>query len=238
VSQGRARLRVEGLTRTYGSRFALDDVSFDLEGGGFLVVLGPNGAGKTTLLKTLARLIRPTAGRIRMGGEDWLAAPADRQREIGVLSHATYLYDGLTALENLRFFAALYGLRDGETRAREALATVGLEEAADRRVGHLSRGQAQRVAIARAVLHDPALLLLDEPYAGLDPRAADRLSDALEALHSAGRTIVLTTHDLARSPAAATRYLVLVEGGARAEGRLPAGDLDSLYERAVAAAGA
>lgn len=238
MNELRARLRVEGLTRTYGSRFALDDVSFALEDGGFLVVLGPNGAGKTTLLKAIARLIRPSAGRIWLDGEDWLAAPADRQREIGVLSHATYLYDGLTALENLRFFGALYGIRDSEARAREALVTVGLEAAADRRVGHLSRGQAQRVAIARAVLHDPALLLLDEPYAGLDPRAAGRLSDALGALHAAGRTVVLTTHDLARSPAAATRYLMLIDGRARSEGRFPVGDLDSLYERAVTAAGA
>jgi heme exporter protein A len=212
-------------------------VTFTLESGEFLVVLGPNGAGKTTLLKTLARLIHPTAGGVRLDGEDWLAAPADRQRKIGVLSHATYLYDGLTALENLRFFGTLYGLRDADARAREALSAVGLEDAADRSVGHLSRGQAQRVAIARAVLHEPALLLLDEPYAGLDPRAATRLSEALGALHAAGRTVLLTTHDLARAPAAATRYLVLVEGRARSEGGLPAGELESLYERAVAAAG-
>jgi heme exporter protein A len=237
VSQARARLRVEGLTRTYGSRFALDGVTFTLDAGEFLVVLGPNGAGKTTLLKTLARLIRPTEGRIWLDGEDWLAAPADRQREIGVLSHATYLYDGLTAYENLRFFGTLYGLPDPDARAREALATVGLEDSADRRVGHLSRGQAQRVAIARAVLHDPALLLLDEPYAGLDPRAAGRLGDVLDALHAAGRTVVLTTHDLARAPATATRYLVLLEGRTGSEGSLPAGDLDEIYERAVAGAG-
>ncbi len=229
-------LRVDGLTRVYGSRFALDDVSFDLEAGDFLLVLGPNGAGKTTLLKLLARLARPSAGRVWMGGEDWLSAPAARQREIGVLSHASYLYDGLTALENLRFFGTLYGLRDGDARAREALAKVGMEDAAGRRVGHLSRGQAQRVAIARAILHDPGILLLDEPYAGLDPRAAARLSESLEAVHAAGRTVVLTTHDLARSPAAATRYLVVVEGRARSEGRLPAGDLASIYERAVTAA--
>ena len=229
-------LRVDGLTRVYGSRFALDDVSFDLEAGDFLLVLGPNGAGKTTLLKLLARLARPSAGRVWMGGEDWLSAPAARQREIGVLSHASYLYDGLTALENLRFFGTLYGLRDGDARAREALAKVGMEDAAGRRVGHLSRGQAQRVAIARAILHDPGILLLDEPYAGLDPRAAARLSESLEAVHAAGRTVVLTTHDLARSPAAATRYLVVVAGRARSEGRLPAGDLASIYERAVTAA--
>ncbi|HUF89731.1 MAG TPA: heme ABC exporter ATP-binding protein CcmA [Gemmatimonadota bacterium] len=233
----RARLRVEGLTRTYGPRVALEDVTFSLAAGEYLVVLGPNGAGKTTLLRTLARLIRPTAGRVWLDEEDWLAAPADRQREIGVLSHATFLYDDLTALENLRFFGTLYGLSDPAGRGREALATVGLEAAADRRVGHLSRGQAQRVAIARAVLHDPGLLLLDEPYAGLDPRAAGRLSEALAGLARAGRTVVLTTHDLARAPVAATRYLILVEGRTRSAGALPAGDLDALYERAVAAAG-
>ena len=229
-------LRVEGLTRLYGARFALDDVSFDLEAGDFLLVLGPNGAGKTTLLKLLARLARPSAGRIQLRGEDWLSAPAARQREIGVLSHASYLYDGLTALENLRFFGTLYGLRDAGARARGALETVGLAGAADRRVGHLSRGQAQRVAIARAILHDPEILLLDEPYAGLDPRAAARLSESLDAVHAAGRTVVLTTHDLGRSPAAATRWLVVVDGRARSEGRLPAGDLGSIYERAVAGA--
>ena len=224
-------LRVDGLTRVYGSRVAVE-----LDAGDFLLVRGPNGAGKTPLLKLLARLARPSAGRVWMGGEDWLSAPAARQREIGVLSHASYLYDGLTALENLRFFGTLYGLRDGDARAREALAKVGMEDAAGRRVGHLSRGQAQRVAIARAILHDPGILLLDEPYAGLDPRAAARLSESLEAVHAAGRTVVLTTHDLARSPAAATRYLVVVEGRARSEGRLPAGDLASIYERAVTAA--
>lgn len=220
----------------YGAQVALDDVTFSLDPGEFLVVLGPNGAGKTTLLKTLARLIRPSAGRMWLDEEEWTAAPAERQSEIGVLSHATYLYDGLTALENLRFFGTLYGLPDPVARGREALATVGLESAADRQVGHLSRGQAQRVAIARAVLHDPGLLLLDEPYAGLDPRAAGRLSEALAVLARAGRTVVLTTHDLSRAPAAATRYLVLVDGRARAAGPLPAGDLDSLYERAVRAA--
>jgi heme exporter protein A len=237
VKRAGARLRVDGLTRTYGSRFALDGVSFALDAGELLVVLGPNGAGKTTLLKILARLVRPTEGKIRLDGEDWLAAPAERQRAIGVLSHATYLYDGLTALENLRFFGTLYGLPDPDARASDALATVGLEDSAHRRVGHLSRGQAQRVAIARAVLHDPALLLLDEPYAGLDPRAASRLTQALDSLHAAGRTVVLTTHDLGRAPAAATRYLVLLEGRARSEGSLPAGDLGEIYERAVAGAG-
>lgn len=198
--------------------------------------MGPNGAGKTTLVRVLARLARPTAGRILLDGEDWLAAPPERQSEVGVMSHATFLYDGLTAAENLRFYGRLYGLDDPDRRAREALAGAGLEDLAGRRVGSLSRGQAQRVAIARACLHAPRLLLLDEPFTGLDPHAAGWLGTALAALAASGRTILLTTHDLARVPLAATRWLILVAGRIRAEGKwggLPAGALAEVYERLV-----
>lgn len=212
-------------------------MSFALAPGDFLVVVGPNGAGKTTLVRTLARLARPTTGRILLDGEDWLAAPPGRQREVGVLSHTTFLYDGLTALENLRFYATLYGLTDRERRARSALAAAGLEDLAGRRAGSLSRGQAQRLAIARAVLHEPRLLLLDEPFSGLDPHAAARLSEALSSLAATGRTILLTTHDLARVPAAATRWLILVQGRVREEGAWPDSSrtLAEAYDRAAGA---
>ncbi len=215
---GGARLEVEGAARWFGPRLALDDVTFRLEPGEFLVVLGPNGAGKTTLLKILARLLRPTGGAVRLDGDDWLAAPRERQSDVGLLSHATFLYDGLTAIENLRFYAALYGLDDPEGRARRALAAAGLEPIADERAGTLSRGQAQRLSIARAILHGPRLLLMDEPFAGLDPRAAARLAESLDGLSAEGRTIVLTTHDVDRAPSAAGRYLVLVDGRVRAAG--------------------
>lgn len=232
-----ARLEVDGLTRYYGAHAALDDVGFRLEPGEFLVLLGPNGAGKTTLVKTIARLIRPTRGEIRVDGEDWLSAPSERQAEIGMLSHATYLYEGLTAVENLRFYGALYGLADPDRRARQVLRAMRLEEIADRRAGHLSRGQSQRLSIARSILHRPRLLLLDEPFAGLDPHASARLGDALDRLSHEGRTIVLTTHDPDRTPPAAGRYLVLVDGRVRAAGdRVDAPDfqLRAAYERAVA----
>lgn len=229
-------LEVEGLSRTYGTVRALEDVSFVLDAGELVVVVGPNGAGKTTLVRTLARLSRPTAGTVRLGGEDWLDAPAERQREVGVLSHATYLYDRLTAVENLRFYARLYGLADPERRAREALLGADLGGLADRRAGTLSRGQAQRLSIARAVLHEPRLLLLDEPLAGLDPPSVTRLIAALAQLRSAGRAILFTTHDLTRVPGSASRFLVLVDGRVVDSGRwkeVSANGLAERYERAV-----
>lgn len=232
-------LEVEGLTRWYGARAALDDVGFVLEPGEFLVVLGPNGAGKSTLVRTLARLARPSRGRIRLDGADWLRAPGAGQREVGLLSHATFLYDGLTASENLRFYASLYGVPDPARRAAAALAAVGLEDVGNQRAGTLSRGQAQRVSIARAILHGPRLLLLDEPHAGLDPHASARLGEALDGFSAEGKTIILTTHDLDRMPATAGRYLVLVDGRVRAagsRGATPDFRLRSVYEDAVAAA--
>lgn len=236
MTTGGVRLEVEGLTRYYGAQVALEDVGFVLEPGEFLVVLGPNGAGKTTLVKTIARLTRPSTGRMRLDGEEWGSAPSERQVEIGMLSHSTYLYDGLSAIENLRFYAVLYGLEDPGARAREALRAVGLEDMADKRAGTMSRGQAQRLSIARSVLHEPRLLLLDEPYTGLDPHASRRLSEALEALHDQGRTVVLTTHDVDRAPPVADRYLVLVGGRVEASGSVdekPELELRSIYERAV-----
>jgi heme exporter protein A len=211
-------------------------VTFTLDPGELLVVAGPNGAGKTTLVRTLARLSRPTGGTIRLGGEDWLKAAAERQREVGLLSHATFLYDRLTALENLEFYARLYRLTGPGRRIRQALEAAGALDLADRRAGTLSRGQAQRVSMARAILHEPRLLLLDEPHAGLDPHSVRRLNDVLAALRTAGRAILLTTHDLARVPESATRFLILVEGrvvdaGRRDEAR---DGLERRYERAVA----
>ena len=220
---------------------ALDDVSFTIDPGELLVVVGPNGAGKTTLVRTLARLARPTAGRVLLDGEDWLASLPESRREVGVLSHASWLYDGLTAAENLRFTATLYRLGDRERRVREALEAAGLESVADRPAGALSRGQAQRLAIARAALHDPRLLLFDEPFAGLDPAAAKRLALRLSELAVSGRTVLLTTHDLARVPAAASRWLILVAGRVRGAGPcagLAPGDLEAAYERAMAGADA
>jgi len=240
VSIDPPRLEVEGLTRAFGARLALDDVGFTLEPGGFLVVLGPNGAGKTTLVRILARLLRPDRGRVLLDDGDWLDAPAARQRDVGLASHATFLYDGLTARENLAFYAAMYGVADADGAMREVIAELALESVADRRAGTLSRGESQRLTIARALLHRPRLLLLDEPFAGLDPTAARRLGETLARIHAGGRTVVLTTHDFARAPAVATRCLVLADGRVRAEGpweAVAAAELEEAYEHAVAGRG-
>ena len=206
------QLRARGLSKRFGPHQALAPLDLALEAGEALAVLGPNGAGKSTLLRLLAGLARPSAGSLEIG--DATAGRMARRRAIGLVGHATFLYPTLTARENLVLTARLFGLDAPAERAARMLREERLDAVAERRVGALSRGQAQRVAIARALIHDPALLLLDEPWTGLDPRAAGRLSERLAGLHRAGRTLVVVTHDLARIAGLATRGLVLVRGRA------------------------
>jgi heme exporter protein A len=185
--------------------------------------VGPNGAGKSTLLRLLAGLARPSAGTLRVGPPE-----RDRRRRragIGYLGHASLLYPALTARENLAFAGRLYGVAAPEARAAELLVRHGLESFADRRAGEFSRGMAQRVAIARALVHEPPLVLLDEPFTGLDPEAADALAHRLAELRRAERTLVLVTHELARAAAFADRVVVLRRG--RLEVDVARGDADA-----------
>jgi heme exporter protein A len=186
-----AALQVEGLARHYGEREALSDVSLSLAEGQTLVVLGPNGAGKTTLLRVLATLLRPHAGNVRvlgcsLPGEAW----AVRGR-VGLLGHEPLLYRELTARENLRFHARLHGVSD--ERAEELLESLAMGARASEPLRTLSRGMVQRVAVARAVLHDPELLLLDEPNSNLDPAAVELVSPLIGA--ASRRTRVICSHD-------------------------------------------
>ena len=183
-----AAIEVEGLTRRYGDREALADVGFSVPEGATLVVFGPNGAGKTTLLRVLATLLRPHAGNVRVLGRALPADGWDVRGRVGFLGHETLLYRDLTARENLRFHARLHRV-DG-ARVEELLERVGLERRADEPLHTYSRGMLQRAAVCRALLHDPELLLLDEPRANLDPAASDLVAPLL-----AGRTRVLTSHD-------------------------------------------
>ncbi len=229
-------IETRNLTKAFGSKYALRGVDLRVMPGESLVLFGPNGAGKTTLVRILASLSRPTGGSVRIGGLD-LSSHADGiRRYLGVVSHAPLLYDSLTAEENLRFFAGLYGLARPEQRIAEMLERVGLYARRGDLVRTYSRGMVQRLAIARALLHDPEVLLLDEPDTGLDPQAAEMLHDLLAELSgrdtsmgtspSAGdlrqatpsqqpqrrRTIVTVTHSLERGLAIADRVAILVNG--------------------------
>jgi heme exporter protein A len=185
-------LLAEQLHHRFGSVRALDGISFSVRPGQTLAIFGPNGAGKTTLLKVLAGLIRPQQGRAHVDGG---------RRAIGWIGHQAQLYNQLTVRENLRFWASLY---DVPPAAAELLARLGLEEHADRPVRALSRGLVQRVAIARALVHDPAVLLLDEPFTGLDRTAAETLGRLLAQHAAAGRATVLVTHNVEEGTGLAT----------------------------------
>ncbi len=203
---------VSALRKAYENRPVLRDVSFELPAGQTLALLGPNGAGKTTLLRVLATLVRPTAGDVRIGAWD-AVHDADVVRSlIGYVGHTPGVYEDLTPRENLLFFARMYGLRDGEARAAKLLERVGLRAKANERARHLSRGQLQRLAIARGILHEPELLLLDEPDTGLDEPAIDLLEELVRAREEAGTTTILTTHRIERGFAWGDRILVLSRG--------------------------
>jgi heme exporter protein A len=184
-------LRIEGLTRRYGEREALSGVSLSLEAGQTLVVFGPNGAGKTTLLRVLASLLRPHAGEVSVLGRSLPDEAWAVRGRVGLLGHEPLLYRELSARENLRFHARLHGV--GEERVEELLEAVRMRERAKEPLRTLSRGMVQRVAIARAVLHDPELLLLDEPRANLDPAASELVEPLIGA--GSGRTRVISSHD-------------------------------------------
>ena len=188
-----AAVELDRVEKRFGVLWSLSAVDLSLPSGSFLLVAGPNGAGKTTLLRLMAGLARATAGRVLVHGEDPTRSGQARA-SMGWLSHQSLLYDHLTAAENLSFFARLYQLDDRADRVRHALAAAGLESREDTRVRTFSRGMKQRLALARATLHDPSILLFDEPYTGLDPDATTALTVELEAQRQSGRTCVLVTH--------------------------------------------
>lgn len=204
-------IRLAGLWREYGERVALEDVSLELARGESLVVIGPNGSGKTTLLRILATLLRPSGGEVAVLGAR-LPREAWRVRgRIGYVGHEPLLYRDLTVGENLRFHARLHGLEAPDRRIAELLDRVGMARRKDEVVGNLSAGMAQRVALCRAVLHEPELMLLDEPLAHLDPEAR-ALVDPLIG-RAAGRTPVTVTHDFRAGLAGGGHALALEHGG-------------------------
>jgi len=199
------------LTRAFGRRVAVRDLTFVVHGGECLALFGPNGAGKTTLLRMLAGLLRPTSGTARIGGVK-LPGGADVRAKIGLISHQTMLYSALSARENVEFIARLYGVDSPRAAALRALERMRLDDRSDSPVRSLSRGMQQRVSIARAIVHDPTVVLLDEPYTGLDETGAAALSDALGSLKHEGAALVLVTHHLGEGLALATHTAIMHDG--------------------------
>jgi heme exporter protein A len=205
-------IETHSLKKSFGLRPVLRGVDLEVAPGECLALMGPNGAGKTTLLRILATLSKPSAGLVIVAGLPLPAAAGHVRRRLGVVAHQTMLYIDLTAEENLQFYARLFGLVNAQPRIAAMLGQVGLAQRRHDLVRTFSRGMQQRLAIARALLHDPDVLMFDEPYTGLDPHAAGMLDQVLREARLAGRTTFLTTHDPARALALADRVAILARG--------------------------
>ena len=224
-------IEVKGLSKTFNGHLALKDVEFTLNSGDFLTVVGPNGAGKTTLLRILATIARPSSGDIKIMDLEARRDLNKVRRLIGIVPHQTLLYDDLTAYENLTFYGRMYDVPDVDARIYKLTEKMGLESQLSRRVHTLSRGIQQRFSIIRALLHDPSVLLMDEPETGLDQRAMDLL---YEIVHEGTRTVVMTSHRFEHGLELANRVIILVAGRIRyhesARG-LDTSNLADLYRR-------
>ncbi|GAB4542737.1 MAG: ABC transporter ATP-binding protein [Anaerolineales bacterium] len=205
-------IEVKKLVKRFGLKTILRGLDFSVAPGEFVALLGPNGAGKTTFLRILATLSRPSLGKVRVAGFDLPRDAAQVRAKLGVVSHMPLLYPDLTAEENLLFYARMYGVQNSFARIAEVLEMVGLEARRKDLVRTFSRGMQQRLAIGRAVLHNPEVMLFDEPYTGLDQDASEMLDNALRYVAAKGRTVVMTSHDLARAEELATRFDVLSRG--------------------------
>jgi heme exporter protein A len=203
---------VRKLVKRFGLKTVLRGVDFQVQPGEFVGLLGPNGAGKTTFLRILASLSRPSLGDVTIAGYKLPQQASQVRARLGVVSHLPLLYGDLSAEENLRFYARLYGITNYKLRINEVLELVGLETRRRDLVRTFSRGMGQRLAIGRAILHDPDVILFDEPYTGLDQDASSMLDDILKTVAAQGRTIVMTSHDLSRVEALATRFDILSRG--------------------------
>jgi ABC-type multidrug transport system ATPase subunit len=205
-------LSIRELSRNFGRRRALTRVSLDCRSGEIVGLLGPNGAGKSTLLAILSTLAMPSSGEVLYGGRTAKQIGAPVRSRIGVLSHDLHLYSELTALENLVFFGRLYGVSNPETVAADALCRARLDDRGNDLVSGFSRGMRQRLALERALLHNPRLLLLDEPFTGLDDASTMALIERLRELRSAGCIILVATHDLDVGEAVLDRAVILHDG--------------------------
>lgn len=233
-------IKVRKLVKRFGLKTILNGLNFEVSPGEFVAFLGPNGAGKTTFLRILASLSKPTYGNVSIAGFQLPQQASIVRRKLGVLSHQPLLYIDLTAEENLKFFGRMYSVENMDERIKEVLDIVGLRKRSRDLVRTFSRGMQQRLAIGRAVIHDPELLLLDEPYTGLDQDASSMLDEILKSVTSEGRTVVMTSHDMARTEDIASRFDILSRGKIVASTKkndIPSHGLLKFYKEAVGEGG-
>jgi heme exporter protein A len=205
-------IEIQGLVKSFGHTYALQGLDLQVGEGEFLTVVGPNGAGKTTLLRILATLLKPTHGLVRIDGLDLASRSAEIRRRIGFVSHQSLVYASLTVEENLRFYGRIYDVPDVEKRVEMLLNLVGLGARRLDLARTLSRGMQQRLSIARALIHQPTVMLLDEPYTGLDQEATEMLRQLLQSIITESRTVIMTTHNLERASELCDRLAILAEG--------------------------
>jgi heme exporter protein A len=205
-------VELRGLSKIIDGRIVLRNVNASVRAGELVGLVGANGAGKSTLLKIIATLSSPTSGELKLFGQSAFKASVELRKRIGLIDHQSLLYRDLTALENLEFYGGLYNLTDPRNEALKLLQRFSLDERADDLVKAFSRGMVQRVAIARALLHDPELLLADEPFAGLDAPSAEFLEKLFGQLTADGKAIILVSHDLEQTLRLADRVIVLRGG--------------------------
>jgi heme exporter protein A len=231
-------IKVHRLIKRFGIKTVLSNLEFEVKEGEFVALMGPNGAGKTTFLRILSSLCNPTSGLVSLAGYQLPGQAAEIRSRLGVISHLPLLYGDLTAQENLQFFGRLYHIPGLNDRIQDVLDFTGLSSRRDDLVRTYSRGMQQRLAIARAILHNPIILLLDEPHTGLDQDACDMLDHLLRDVSRQGRTIVMTTHDLARVEDLASRFDVIARGrisASIARSSLPENGLLQFYRSALEA---
>ncbi|HEX6348530.1 MAG TPA: ABC transporter ATP-binding protein [Candidatus Dormibacteraeota bacterium] len=212
ASNGRRALEITDLRVTYGSKVAVDGVSFWINQGEIFGLLGPNGAGKTSTLSAIEGLVKPVSGSISVDGVDALAHGAEARARTGVQLQSTSFQKELTIRELVRLYSGLYGVSRSKTAADEHLSAVNLDEEAGKRFGELSGGQQKRLALLIATVHDPLLVLLDEPTAGLDPQARRQLWERIEHMRGAGRSILLTTHSMEEAQSVCDRVAIIDHG--------------------------
>ncbi len=223
-------VEVQGLTKSFGSHLALRGIDLKVREGDFLTIFGPNGAGKTTLIKVLATTMKPSSGSVRVASFYLRDNPVQIRRNIGLVSHQSLLYDNLTAFENLKFYGKMYDVPNLEKRIHAVAAQFELSPRLHHQVRTLSRGLLQRLSIARAVIHNPPILLLDEPETGLDQQATAMLKELLDALSAEAGTIIMTTHRLEYGLELGDHVAILAEGKIVYEESKQALDVDSLRE--------